>query len=126
MFDQRAIQNQKDGGANKGEPEVAISVIIPSYNPDREIHACLASIWKQDTAIDYEVIVVDSSEQEQTEHWQKAYPGLRVIHLEQRTYPGAARNVGARAARGGIVTFTDTDCRADPLWLEEIWQAHQR
>ncbi|MGH7496482.1 MAG: glycosyltransferase family 2 protein [bacterium] len=126
MFDQRAIQNQKDGGANKDEPEVTISVVIPSYNPGKEIHACLASLWQQKVAIGYEVIVVDSSEQEQTEQWQKAYPGLRVIHLEKRTYPGAARNIGARAARGSIVTFTDTDCRTDPRWLEKIWEAHQK
>jgi GT2 family glycosyltransferase len=32
--------------------------------------------------------------------------------------PAAARNLGARAARGGVVCFTDDDCVPEPRWAE--------
>lgn len=34
--------------------------------------------------------------------------------------PAAARNLGARHARGEVVAFTDSDCAPDPEWLERI------
>jgi GT2 family glycosyltransferase len=38
----------------------------------------------------------------------------------QGSGPAAARNLGAGAAGGAVVAFTDDDCRPDPGWLEAI------
>ncbi|HVF90255.1 MAG TPA: glycosyltransferase, partial [Blastocatellia bacterium] len=38
-----------------------VSIIVPSYNSERTIRACLEAILKQETGRRYEVIVVDSS-----------------------------------------------------------------
>lgn len=41
---------------------------------------------------------------------------VRVLETPHRG-PAAARNAGAAAARGGLLAFTDDDCRVDPGWL---------
>ena len=43
--------------------------------------------------------------------------GERIVRLEEARGPAAARNAGARGARGEVVAFTDADCRVDPDWL---------
>ena len=34
--------------------------------------------------------------------------------------PARARNLGARAARGRLLAFTDDDCRPEPGWLAAL------
>ena len=34
--------------------------------------------------------------------------------------PAAARNLGAAAARGPVLCFTDDDCRPEPGWIEAL------
>ena len=41
-----------------------------------------------------------------------------VINIRQENSGlSAARNVGARAATGEVIAYTDSDCMADPEWL---------
>jgi len=43
-----------------------------------------------------------------------------VIRNDPPLRPGRARNRGVERAGGGIVAFTDSDCRPAPGWLEEL------
>ena len=43
--------------------------------------------------------------------------GIRVIESDRRRGPGAARNLGARGARGTFLAFTEDDCLPAPDWL---------
>ena len=47
----------------------------------------------------------------------------RVIRRERPGGPAAARNEGWRAAGAPLVAFTDDDCVATPVWLEEALRA---
>ena len=48
-----------------------------------------------------------------------AIPYCRLINQENKGL-SAARNVGAEAATGEIVVYTDSDCVADPDWLNYL------
>ena len=49
----------------------------------------------------------------------KRAAGVRLIH-QSNAGPAAARNRGAREAKGSIVLFTDDDCVAAPQWIDAM------
>ena len=65
---------------------------------------------------DYEVIVVNDGSRDRTLEIAESYPYCRIISQPNKGL-SAARNVGAEAATGEIVAYTDSDCVADPDWL---------
>ncbi len=97
-----------------------ISVVIPCYNAREHIDACLASLLAQKTDYRYEIIAVDSSENDVTPYIQEQYPQVRTVRLAQRAYPGVARNAGMREANGEVICFSDTDCIIDASWVQTI------
>jgi len=98
-----------------------ISVIIPIYNGKNTIKKCLESVSNQ-TFKDYEIIVVDSSNDNTPNIIKENFPNIKLIHLDNKTFPGAARNIGIKQARGEIIAFTDADCIVNKDWLENIFE----
>ena len=104
---------------------VELSVIIPSYNNLNNIFKCLDSVFNQNTSVVYEVIVVDSSDKDDYSKLSQKFPNLNLIKLKQRTYPGTARNIGVKIARGRLIAFTDSDCVVSSDWIERIVTEHR-
>lgn len=100
--------------------EPRISVIVPSYNSRRTIGTCLQSLFKQTCDQSFEVIVVDSSSDGTDQGIAEIFPDAKLIHLQEKTIPGTARNIGAQQARGEILAFTDSDCIPASDWLQTI------
>jgi GT2 family glycosyltransferase len=48
-----------------------------------------------------------------------------LIHLETRTFAGAARNVGIKATRSTYCLMIDSDCVAEPDLIERAIQRHR-
>ncbi len=92
-----------------------VSVVVCAYNAERTMEACLASLETLDYP-DYEVIVVNDGSKDRTLEISERFPYCRIISQENRGL-SVARNVGAEAATGEIVAYTDSDCVADPDWL---------
>ena len=103
-----------------------ISIVIPSYNSESTIELCLNALLHQNYAGAYEIILVDSSIDKTPDIVRKIFPGIKFIHLDRKTDPGTARNMGIKAAKGEIIAFIDSDCVASPDWLEKIEDAHRR
>ncbi len=99
------------------------SVVIPAYYSSATLGDCLEGLRRQ-TWRDFEVIVVNSSPEEETRRIIERYPEVRFEQSPQRLYPHAARNLGVEMARGELLVFTDPDCRARPDWLERLVAAH--
>ncbi len=93
------------------------SFIIPALNESAYIGPCIKSI-KNQTLQDYEIIVVDSNSRDDTAQIAKGL-GAAVL-LEAKKGPGAARNTGARQARGRTLIFADADVRFAPDFLHEF------
>jgi O-antigen biosynthesis protein len=92
-----------------------VSVIVCSYNGAKTLDRCLASL-RQVEYPDYEVILVDDGSTDNTREIAAKHPWVRAIHQENKGL-SAARNIGAEAATGEIIAYTDSDCMADPEWL---------
>jgi len=112
-------------GNPQGEGAVVVSVLIPAYNAAATIRATLSSVMAQDFGEPYEVIVVDSSSDGTPAIISQEFPKVHLIHRNEQTDPGTARNLGIALARGEIVACIDADCTAPPDWLSRMATAHR-
>lgn len=95
-----------------------VSVVVCAYNAERTIDRCLASLATLNYP-DYEVIVVNDGSRDRTLEIAESYGFCRIISQTNKGL-SVARNVGAEAASGEIVAYTDSDCVADPDWLSYL------
>lgn len=94
-----------------------ISVIIPTYNSEQTIKICIESLLKQ-IYDDYEIIVVDNGSTDHTVDIVEKFP-IKLI-TERRRGSYTARNTGAKAAKGDILAFMDSDQTVAPHWLDKL------
>jgi glycosyltransferase involved in cell wall biosynthesis len=91
------------------------SVVVCSYNGAPTLRGCLEALEKLEYP-DFEIIVVDDGSKDNTQDILRDFP--RVINIRQENKGlSVARNVGAAAATGEIIAYTDSDCMPDPDWL---------
>jgi len=105
---------------------VAVSIIIPCYNSapfiNRTLNAIIPEISQYD---DVELILVDNNSTDNTlelleqaaTQYRNQGSAIRVFSATHKQGVNVARNVGARAARGTILLFTDHDDTVCPGWL---------
>ncbi len=102
-----------------------VSVVIPAYNAERTLGACLEALARQVRPAD-EVVVVDNGSTDGTAALTRSFfgrlPGLRLV-TEPRAGEAAARNRGVREARGDVIAFTDADCIPHEGWLANAVRA---
>lgn len=88
-----------------------ISVIVPVYNVQEYVEACVDSIIRQSYA-NLEIILVDDGSTDQSgeicDNYSQRYSNIKVVH---QTNGGlsAARNAGLDVMAGEYVTFVDSD-----------------
>jgi len=97
-----------------------VSVVVCSYNGGSTLRECLDSLVRLRYP-DYEVILVDDGSTDDTRQIARQFPQVRYIHQTNQGL-SVARNVGAAAATGQIVAYTDSDCIADEDWLMYLVQ----
>lgn len=99
---------------------LALSIVIPAYNEESYLEACLLAIAKQ-TVMPDEVIVVDNNSTDRTAQIAKSFKFVRVITAKKqgRVF---ARNVGFDAAKGDIIGRIDADTHLPPDWVEQVQQ----
>jgi glycosyltransferase involved in cell wall biosynthesis len=108
-------------------PKPLVSVIIPTYNEERDITRTLNALAN----LRYrpiEIIVVDASTDRTREVvWSYAdrLPGLQVLDQGPRRGVSTARNVGLRAAHGEIVVVLNADVFPEPDFLDRVIAHYQ-
>jgi glycosyltransferase involved in cell wall biosynthesis len=100
-----------------------VSVIIPAFNEEGALPACLDSILGLNEE-SLEIIVVDNNSSDQTSRVANQ-KGARVIPCPVQGI-AAARNEGAKHARGEFLAFIDADGKASAGWLNAALPVAER
>ena len=96
-----------------------ISVVVPTYNEERNIEECLRSILGQTLPRgEIDIIIVDGDSRDRTREIAEPLADTFIVQTSEGV--GGARNDGFAVARGEVVATTDADCRPHPDWLEVI------
>lgn len=103
-----------------------ISIIIPAYNVEQYIAACLRSVLSQ-TFSDWEVIVVDDGATDNTVVEIQQFSDERIQLFQQKNAGlSMARNLGLSQAKGNYVLFLDSDDRLHPQTLQACYDIVQK
>jgi GT2 family glycosyltransferase len=97
------------------------SVVIPTYDRPEPLRRCLEGFTRLDHS-SWELLVVNdggATSFGSIDDTLRARLPLTTIDAPHRG-PAAARNCGARAARGEFLAFTDDDCIPEPDWLRQL------
>jgi len=85
------------------------SIIIPLYNSSLTIKDCLDAVLNLDySKEDYDVTVVDDASTDNSAEIASGFP-FRLIKSGSNNGPAAARNIGAKQAKGDFLFFLDAD-----------------
>lgn len=102
----------------KGHPP-AVTVIIPTYNRPAMLREAIASVIDQ-TYRSFEIVVVNDGGMDVSGIIKTFGNEAEIIYLQHEGHkgPAAARNTGARAARGVYIAYLDDDDIYYPGHLE--------
>lgn len=102
---------------------MTVTVVVPTRDRPASLRRCLAALARQD-ARELDVVVVDDGSRDRgaVEEALGSLPGARLLRTPGRG-PAVARNLGARAAEGEVVCFTDDDCEPEPGWARLLAEA---
>ncbi|HYP53292.1 MAG TPA: glycosyltransferase [Pyrinomonadaceae bacterium] len=100
-----------------------ISVVVPTYRRPAQLAECLEALARQSYPRErFEVVVVDDGSGGPPAPVVESLRARLDVTLAEQPHagPSAARNTGARRARGQYLAFTDDDCAPDENWLSEL------
>lgn len=91
---------------------VDFSIIIPVYNVEKYLPACVESVLSQ-SGVTFEVILVNDASTDGSgavcDGFKKKDERVKVVHNEKNLYVGEARNKGLALSEGEYVYFLDSD-----------------
>ena len=105
---------------------VDVSVVVPMYNAERFIRACVDSALNQ-TLKNVEVIIVDDRSPDNSLSLCRELYGnndrVKIVQQPVNHGPGAARNRGIKEACGEYIAFLDSDDEMLPDNLQKMFTA---
>ncbi len=102
-----------------------LSFVVPAYNEEAYLPACLESIVEQTRSFPVgttEIIVVNNASTDRTREVALGYAGVRVVD-EPRKGLTFARQAGFAAATGELIANVDSDSRLTPGWVAQVLES---
>ena len=101
-----------------------VSIIIPIYNTEKRLYACLDSIIAQSFS-DYEAILVDDGSTDGSRRICEEYAAkdsrFVVVHKDNEGL-ASARITGFEHSKGDYITFIDSDDYVDKQYLGHLYE----
>ena len=102
-----------------------ISVIVPVYNVEKYLDACIKSIVNQ-TYQNLEIILVDDESPDNCpkmcDEWAKKDNRIKVIHKKNGGV-SSARNLGIKNCIGSYIAFIDSDDWVEENYISSLYDA---
>lgn len=102
-----------------------VSVIIPVYNTEKYLSACIDSVLQQEQ-VSIEIILVDDGSTDSSviicDTYAHKYENIKVLHI-QNSGPATAKNEGLKLAQGNYIALTDSDDKMEPYMLHKMVSA---
>lgn len=99
-----------------------VSIIIPVYNMEDSLEACVNSILKQDYS-NIEIILVDDGSKDNSfticKQLKEKDSRIVCVHTENRG-SGPARNEGIKISKGSYLYFPDADDYLEPIAISRL------
>ena len=98
-----------------------LSFVVPAYNEEAYLAACLESILQEtsECGVATEIVVVNNSSTDGTQEVASRYAGVRVVH-ESRKGLTHARQAGFDACSGELIANVDADSRLPQGWISTV------
>jgi succinoglycan biosynthesis protein ExoA len=116
-----------------------VSVIVVTFNEEKNIKQCIDSFCGMQYKDDFEVIIADGGSSDKTEELVKELikeiakknKGTKIRFLTEKGKTGKGsitecRNAGAKAAKYEYIAYTDADCIVPQNWLTNMVAGFQR
>ncbi len=105
---------------------ITASIIIPTKNGEKYLDRALNMLFSQQTAFDFEVIIIDSGSKDKTLKIINKYPA-RLITIQSRKFGhGKTRNFGAGISKGKFLVFLTQDAIPnDKSWLNNLISTYE-
>lgn len=101
--------------------DALVSVIIPVYNGEQYVKACINMMLNQSYK-NLEIIVVDDGSADNSASIAQEFP-VKLIRHEQNRGLSAARNTGIDAAQGKYIHFMDVDDEINSDYYKALVEA---
>ncbi|MDZ4044407.1 MAG: glycosyltransferase family A protein [Rhodoglobus sp.] len=118
-------ESAPEGGRLGIMSPVSVSIVIPAYNEEDTIRACVLAALHQTVPAD-EIIVVDNKSTDGTaaviHALQATYPEAPLIYLQQNELQGLipTRNFGLDHATSDVIGRIDADSVLEPTWVAAV------
>lgn len=105
-------------------PVPQVSVVVPFYERQDRLDRLTAGLDVQTMEPHlFELVVADDGSRQAPVVSERPYAVTVVRQRDEGFRLGAARNLGARSARGELVVFLDQDCVPTPGYLQQVRDA---
>jgi glycosyltransferase involved in cell wall biosynthesis len=98
-----------------------ISLIIPAYNEEDYLPACLDAVMANVAGKAMEIIVIDNNSTDGTKAVARRYPAVTYVFEAEKGIT-RARQRGFLSATGDILAYVDADTHPPAGWVEQIWE----
>lgn len=106
-----------------------VSVIIPCYKRKKELKECLKSLAKSEglnKEFDYEIFIIESSEQQVLKGLISEFKDLKLKHFRlKKRGISKAKNFGAEKAKYEVLVFCDSDVKVEKDTLLQTFSTFQ-
>ncbi|MEN9614356.1 MAG: hypothetical protein RLZZ347_663 [Candidatus Parcubacteria bacterium] len=99
-----------------------LSIVIPAYNEEKRIGACLTSIVRatESKHYDIEIVVVDNASTDKTAEIARSFPQVKVVFESQKGIVWA-RKAGLSASTGELIANIDADTLMPVSWPDTVF-----